>query len=78
MADDTAIASTGFERVTLSIDGEFTISRRTSRETEVVTVEVTDGAGRIGVGAAAPSSYYGENADSSSGRAAATLSAFSP
>ncbi|PSP20553.1 dipeptide epimerase [Halobacteriales archaeon QH_10_65_19] len=64
MADDTAIASTGFERVTLSIDGEFTISRRTSRETEVVTVEVTDGAGRIGVGAAAPSSYYGENADS--------------
>ena len=60
----TQIASTEFERVTLPVDGEFTISRGTAAETEVVTVELTDEAGRVGVGAAGPSSYYGESADS--------------
>jgi len=64
MAADSAIATTAFERVTLPIDGQFTISRGTSEETAVVTVEVTDEDGRVGIGAAAPSSYYGETADS--------------
>ena len=59
-----SIASTTFERVALPVDGEFTISRGTTQEADLVTVELTDVAGRVGVGAAGPSSYYGESADS--------------
>jgi len=59
-----AIASTAFERVTLPVDGEFTISRGTAAETDVVAVEVTDETGNVGVGAAGPAAYYGESADS--------------
>ena len=63
MAEHT-IAATTFERVALPVDGEFTISRGTTQEADLVTVELTDQAGRVGVGAAGPSSYYGESADS--------------
>jgi L-alanine-DL-glutamate epimerase-like enolase superfamily enzyme len=59
-----SIAATTFERVALPVDGEFTISRGTTQEADLVTVELTDVAGRVGVGAAGPSSYYGESADS--------------
>ena len=52
-----------FERLTLPIDGAFTISRGSKTEVETVVVRVSDEAGQTGVGAAAPDQHYGETAD---------------
>ncbi|WP_101294361.1 dipeptide epimerase [Halegenticoccus soli] len=54
---------TEFERVSLPLADAFTISRGTQEVAENVVVRVTDGGGMTGVGAAAPSSHYGETAD---------------
>jgi len=54
---------TGFERVSLPLADPFTISRGTTETTENVVVRVRGGDGTGGVGAAAPSAYYGETAD---------------
>ena len=58
------IVSTSYERHELPLEAAFTISRGTTETKTVVTVELTDREGRVGVGGAAPSSYYGESADS--------------
>ncbi|MFB6255407.1 MAG: dipeptide epimerase [Haloplanus sp.] len=52
-----------FERLTLPIDGAFTISRGSKTEIETVVVRVSDEAGQTGVGAATPDTHYGETAD---------------
>jgi L-alanine-DL-glutamate epimerase-like enolase superfamily enzyme len=52
-----------FERLTLPIDGAFTISRGSKTEVETVIVRVSDEGGQTGVGAAAPDAHYGETAD---------------
>jgi L-alanine-DL-glutamate epimerase-like enolase superfamily enzyme len=52
-----------FERVSLPLETPFTIARGTTTETENVIVTLEDAAGTVGVGAAAPSAHYGENAD---------------
>jgi len=52
-----------FERLTLPIDGAFTISRGSKSEVETVVVRVSDDGGQTGVGAAAPDPHYGETAD---------------
>ncbi|PSQ55779.1 dipeptide epimerase [Halobacteriales archaeon SW_8_68_21] len=52
-----------FERVSMRLENPFTISRGTQTEAENVVVRVTDEAGMTGVGGAAPSSHYGETAD---------------
>ncbi|ELZ40530.1 dipeptide epimerase [Halorubrum tebenquichense] len=52
-----------FERVSMPLENPFTISRGTQTEAENVVVRVTDEAGMTGVGGAAPSSHYGETAD---------------
>jgi L-alanine-DL-glutamate epimerase-like enolase superfamily enzyme len=49
-------------RLELATDRPFTISRGTSTTTEAVVVELSDD-DHTGVGAAAPSSHYGETAD---------------
>ncbi|SDJ22265.1 L-alanine-DL-glutamate epimerase [Halovenus aranensis] len=59
-----AITDARFERHTLALSESFTISRGTTEETTVLTVELEDDSGRVGVGAAGPSAYYGETADS--------------
>jgi len=53
---------TQFERVSLPLANEFTISRGTQETAENVVVRITDDAGTTGVGAAAPSPHYGETA----------------
>ena len=53
----------GFERVSLPLENAFTISRGTQTAAENVIVRVTDDAGMTGVGGAAPSTHYGETAD---------------
>ena len=55
--------NTEFERLTLQIDGAFTISRGSKTEVETVVVRVSDEGGQTGVGAAAPDAHYGETAD---------------
>jgi len=52
-----------FERVSMSLEAPFTIARGTQTVAENVIVRVTDDAGMTGVGGAAPSSHYGETAD---------------
>ena len=52
-----------FERVSLPLENAFTISRGTQTAAENVIVRVTDDAGMTGVGGAAPSTHYGETAD---------------
>ncbi|WP_049937341.1 dipeptide epimerase [Haloplanus natans] len=52
-----------FERLTLPIDGAFTISRGSKTEVETVVVRVSDEGGQTGIGAAAPDAHYGETAD---------------
>ncbi|MFC4550766.1 MULTISPECIES: dipeptide epimerase [Halorussus] len=52
-----------FERVSLPLEHAFTISRGTQETAENVVVRIADGEGNEGVGAAAPSSHYGETAD---------------
>jgi L-alanine-DL-glutamate epimerase-like enolase superfamily enzyme len=54
---------TAFERRSLPLDEPFAIARGTQATAENVVVSVTDGAGRAGVGGAAPSSHYGETGD---------------
>jgi L-alanine-DL-glutamate epimerase-like enolase superfamily enzyme len=54
--------STDFERVELDLEFPFTIARGTTETTENVIVRVSDGE-HTGVGGAAPSSHYGETAD---------------
>jgi len=53
---------TSFERVELELDRPFEIARGTTTTTENVVVRVGDGT-ETGVGAAAPSTHYGETAD---------------
>ena len=53
---------TSFERVTLELERPFGIARGTTTTTENVVVRVDDGT-ETGVGAAAPSTHYGETAD---------------
>jgi L-alanine-DL-glutamate epimerase-like enolase superfamily enzyme len=52
--------SVSFERVSLPLEGAFTISRGTRTEVENLIVRITDDGGREGVGAAAPTRHYGE------------------
>ena len=52
-----------FERLTLPVDGDFTISRGSKTAVETAVVRVSDEAGQTGVGAAAPDTHYGETAD---------------
>ncbi|WP_135830288.1 dipeptide epimerase [Halorussus halobius] len=54
--------STEFERVSLPLEYPFTIARGTSESVENVVVRIADDEGNEGVGAAAPSSHYGETA----------------
>jgi L-alanine-DL-glutamate epimerase-like enolase superfamily enzyme len=54
--------STEYERLTLPLENAFTISRGTQETAENVVVRVADDEGNEGVGAAAPSSHYGETA----------------
>jgi L-alanine-DL-glutamate epimerase-like enolase superfamily enzyme len=54
--------STDFERLTLPIDGAFTISRGAQTELETVVVRVSDGT-HTGIGAAAPTAHYGETTE---------------
>jgi L-alanine-DL-glutamate epimerase-like enolase superfamily enzyme len=59
---------TSFERVSLPLERPFTISRGTRETVENVLVRVEDGdTGTTGVGAAAPSTHYGETADTVAG-----------
>ena len=51
-----------FERVSLPLEREFTISRGSTAAAENVVVRIEDGDGNAGVGAAAPSAHYGETA----------------
>lgn len=53
---------TTVERVSLSLDRPFTISRGTQETIENVVVRIEDGE-HTGLGAAAPSAYYGETPD---------------
>ena len=53
---------TEFERVSLSLEHPFTISRGSQTEAENVIVRIADEAGMTGVGGAAPSARYGETA----------------
>ncbi len=54
---------TTFERVSLPLVNPFGISRNTTESATNVLVRIEDGAS-VGVGAAAPSEYYGETPDS--------------
>ncbi|WP_115865345.1 dipeptide epimerase [Halorussus litoreus] len=54
--------TTEFERVSLPLEYPFTISRGTEDTAENVVVRIADGEGTEGIGAAAPSSHYGETA----------------
>ncbi|MFT4946737.1 MAG: L-alanine-DL-glutamate epimerase-like enolase superfamily enzyme [Natronomonas sp.] len=56
--------TTETERLELPLDGAFTTSRGASEAVETVIVRLEDDGGRRGVGAAAPSEYYGESVDS--------------
>ncbi|KAB1193764.1 dipeptide epimerase [Haloferax sp. MBLA0076] len=55
--------TTEFERISMSLADPFGISRGTQTEAENVIVRIEDSGGMAGVGAAAPSSHYGETAD---------------
>jgi L-alanine-DL-glutamate epimerase-like enolase superfamily enzyme len=52
------------ERLELPLDGAFTISRGASETVETIVVRLENDDGEYGIGAAAPSSYYGESVDS--------------
>lgn len=64
MTTNSTITATSFERHDLPLEEDFTIARGTTETATVLTVEVTDDDGRVGVGGAGPSSYYGETPDS--------------
>lgn len=59
-----AVAGTTFERLELSLKSAFTISRGTTEAVETVVVRIEDDSETVGIGAAAPSAYYDESADS--------------
>ena len=54
---------TEFERVSMPLEDPFTIARGTQTTAENVIVRITDEGGMTGVGGAAPSTHYGETAD---------------
>jgi len=54
---------TTFERHSLPLEHAFTIARGTQTTAENVVVRITDEDGTVGVGGAAPSTHYGETAD---------------
>ncbi|MEF8757595.1 MAG: dipeptide epimerase [Halobacteriales archaeon] len=54
---------TRFERLQLPLEHDFTISRGTTTEADLVVVEIEDESGTVSVGGAGPSSHYGETAD---------------
>ncbi len=54
---------TTFERVSLPLADPFTISRGTQTAAENVIVRISDEGGMTGIGGAAPSSHYGETAE---------------
>ena len=54
---------TEFERVSMPLEDPFTIARGTQTTAENVVVRITDEGGMTGVGGAAPSTRYGETAD---------------
>ena len=58
------LSATAFERVELALDTTFTISRGSTERTTNHLVTVTDRAGRVGLGGAAPAAYYDEDGDS--------------
>lgn len=53
---------TTFERLSLPLTESFQISRETTETAETVIVRIDDG-DHVGIGGAAPSSYYGETAE---------------
>lgn len=55
--------TTEFERVSLPLENAFTITRGTQETAENVIVRIEDDEGTVGIGGAAPSSHYGETAD---------------
>jgi L-alanine-DL-glutamate epimerase-like enolase superfamily enzyme len=57
------VISGEFERVSLPLADDFTISRGTQETAENVVVRLTDEGGMTGHGAAAPSPHYGETVD---------------
>ena len=61
---DSPVAAVSFERHDLPLSESFTIARGTTESSGVVTVELEDGQGHVGIGAAGPSSYYGETPES--------------
>lgn len=61
---DRELSATAFERVELALDTTFTISRGSTERTTNHLVTVTDRAGRVGLGGAAPAPYYDEDGDS--------------
>ncbi|MFC7202180.1 dipeptide epimerase [Haloferax namakaokahaiae] len=54
--------TTSFERISMPLADPFEIARGSMTEAENVVVRIEDEGGMIGVGAAAPSSHYGETA----------------
>jgi L-alanine-DL-glutamate epimerase-like enolase superfamily enzyme len=64
MSEGRTIEKASFERLSLALGTDFTISRGTTDTAENVAVRLEDGRGTVGTGAAAPSAYYGEDADS--------------
>lgn len=58
------VVSSSFERHDLPLEESFTISRGTTDTATVLTVELEDETGRVGVGGAGPASYYDETPDS--------------
>jgi L-alanine-DL-glutamate epimerase-like enolase superfamily enzyme len=55
--------SASYERLELPLETPFTIARGTQTASENLVVRIEDDEGRVGVGGAAPSSHYGETAD---------------
>ncbi|WP_436901590.1 dipeptide epimerase [Halovenus halobia] len=58
------IVGSDTERYELAIDGGFEIARGTSQTTETIVVRLDGEDGETGIGAAAPSAYYGESVES--------------
>ena len=69
------IVATDTERVELALNGAFRISRGSTVSTTNHLVTVTDSAGRVGLGGAAPAAYYDEDGDSVAAALPALLAA---
>jgi L-alanine-DL-glutamate epimerase-like enolase superfamily enzyme len=72
---ESDIVATETERVELALDGAFRISRGSTVSTTNHLVTVTDSAGRVGLGGAAPAAYYDEDGDSVAAALPALLAA---